>query len=110
VHRTYNILTQFPPTLSGEAFETIIEAGAVRIERIISNGQATPEGKWYDQEQDEWVLILAGSAGLQFEDVQEVRHLGVGDYVLIPAGCRHRVAWTDPIEKTVWLAIHFTSV
>lgn len=105
----HNLLTNLPPALSGEVIETIVDSPSIRIERIVSSGQATPEGEWYDQEQDEWVLVLAGSAGLLFEDSQEPRRLGVGDYALIPAGCRHRVTWTDPAEKTVWLAIHFTA-
>lgn len=104
-----NILADLPPALSGEVFETIVESDSVRIERIVSNGQATPEGKWYDQERDEWVLVLAGSAGLLFEGEQEPRRLVTGDYTLIPAGGRHRVAWTDPAVSTVWLAVHFAA-
>jgi cupin 2 domain-containing protein len=104
---TRNILAQLPPALTGEVFETIARSGDVRIERIVSNGQATPEGEWYDQERDEWVLLLTGGAGLQFEDSPEPVVLGSGDHLLIPAGCRHRVAWTDPAVTTVWLAIHF---
>lgn len=104
-----NILSNLPPALPDEVFETIVDSQALRIERIVSNGQATPEGEWYDQEQDEWVLLLAGSAGLLFDDSQEPRRLGVGDYALIPAGCRHRVTWTDPAMKTVWLTVHFTA-
>ena len=104
-----NILAGLPPALSGEVFDTIAESGSVRIERIVSNGQATPEGEWYDQELDEWVLVLAGSAGLLFEDALEPQRLVAGDYALIPAGCRHRVDWTDPAVKTVWLAVHFSA-
>lgn len=105
-----NLLANLPPALSGEVFDTIIESDSVRIERIVSSGQATPEGEWLDQEQDEWVLVLAGGAGLQFEGSQLSLRLGVGDNALIPAGCRHRVTWTDPAEKTVWLAVHYTSI
>lgn len=104
-----NILADLPPALSGEAFDTLIESDSVRIERIVSNGQATPAGEWYDQERDEWVLVLAGSAGLLFEGAQEPQCLGAGDCTLIPAGCRHRVDWTDPAAKTVWLAVHFSA-
>jgi cupin 2 domain-containing protein len=104
-----NILASLPPALSGEAFDTLVESDPVRIERIVSSGQATPEGEWYDQERDEWVLVLAGSAGLLFEGAQEPQRLGAGDYTLIPAGCRHRVEWTDPAVKTVWLAVHFAA-
>jgi cupin 2 domain-containing protein len=104
-----NILADLPPALSGEVVDSLVESDSVRIERIVSNGQATPEGEWYDQERDEWVLVLAGSAGLLFDGTQEPQLLRTGDYTLIPAGCRHRVAWTDPAAKTVWLAVHFVS-
>ena len=104
-----NILTDLPPALSAEAFDTIVETDSIRIERIVSNGQATPDGEWYDQEQDEWVLVLAGSAGLLFEGEQEPRRLVAGDQTLIPGGSRHRVAWTDPNVNTVWLAVHFAA-
>lgn len=104
-----NILSVLPPALSAEAFESVVESNSVRIERIVSSGQATPEGEWYDQERDEWVLVLAGSAGLLFEGALEPQRLVVGDHILIPAGCRHRVAWTDPAVRTVWLAVHFVS-
>lgn len=103
-----NLLTDLPPALSGEAFDTLVESDSVRIERIVSNGQATAEGEWYDQERDEWVLVLAGSAGLLFDGAHEPQRLAAGDCTLIPAGCRHRVAWTDPSQKTVWLAVHFS--
>ena len=104
-----NILADLPPALAGEAFETIVESDSVRIERIVSNGQATPEEEWYDQERDEWVLVLAGSAGLLFDGAQGPQRLVAGDCALIPAGCRHRVAWTDPNVRTVWLAVHFAA-
>jgi cupin 2 domain-containing protein len=104
-----NILAGLPPALSGETFDTIVASDSVRIERIVSNGQATPEGQWCKQELDEWVLVLAGSAGLLFDGAQEPQRLVVGDCTLIPAGCRHRVAWTDTAVKTVWLAVHFAA-
>jgi cupin 2 domain-containing protein len=104
-----NILSGLPPALSGEVIETLVESDSIRVERIVSNGQATPEGEWYDQERDEWILLLAGSADLLFDGEQEPQRLGAGDYVLIPAGGRHRVAWTDPEVKTVWLAVFFES-
>jgi cupin 2 domain-containing protein len=105
-----NILANLPPALAAEAFETIAGSDSVRIERIVSNGQATPEGHWYDQQQDEWVLVLAGRADLLFDGENQSRRLHAGDYTLIPAGCRHRVTWTDPDVTTVWLAIHFAAV
>ncbi|WP_294539870.1 cupin domain-containing protein [uncultured Rhodoblastus sp.] len=77
-----------------------------RIERIVSTGQASPPGFWYDQDATEWVFLVAGSAGLLFEGDAEPKVLAPGDYVEIPAHRRHRVAWTDPDRATVWLAVH----
>ncbi|MDA8430665.1 MAG: cupin domain-containing protein [Geobacteraceae bacterium] len=104
-----NILTGLPSAQTAEVFETLVESHAVRIERIVSHGQTTPVGQWYEQERAEWVLVLAGAAELLFDDGQPPRRLATGDYALIPAACRHRVAWTDPERTTVWLAIHFTA-
>lgn len=101
-----NIFANLPDALPDEVFETLAESGNVRIERIVSHGQATPEGEWYDQEWDEWVLVLAGSAGLLLEGGRMPRVLEPGDHLMIPAHCRHRVAWTEPNERTVWLVVH----
>jgi cupin 2 domain-containing protein len=101
-----NIFGRIPPCVPAELFETLARKGAVRIERILSRGQATPEGEWYDQDQDEWVLLLAGSAELLFEGEPEPRRLMAGDYLMIPAHRRHRVSRTSPVETTIWLAVH----
>jgi len=103
---TGNIFGHIPPSLPAELFETLARTGAVHIERILSHGQATPAGEWYDQEQDEWVLVLAGNAGLLLEGEPEPRSLMAGDYLMIPARRRHRVAWTSSDETTIWLAVH----
>jgi len=103
-----NILSNLPVRLPHERFDELLCGGSFRLERILSTGQATPAGQWYDQDQAEWVLVLRGSAQLQFEGQAEAVELGPGDYVLIPAHCRHRVQWTDPRYPTVWLALHFT--
>ena len=102
-----NFFSGFPSPETGEVFETIAGSDAVRIERIVSGGQATPEGHWLDQEQDEWVLLLAGSAEILFAGDSTPRRLVSGDYLLIPARCRHRVTWTAPDCHTIWLAVHF---
>jgi cupin 2 domain-containing protein len=102
-----NIFSTLPESLPEELFEVLAESDVVRIERIISLGHATADGEWYDQERDEWVLLLTGSAGLLFEGEDAPRRLEAGDFVLIPSHCRHRVAWTDQQAKTVWLAVHF---
>ena len=81
--------------------------GSCRIERIVSTGQSSAPDAWYGQDQDEWVVVLEGSAGLEFEDDHDVLEMRRGDWVLIPAHVRHRVAWTARGEPTVWLAVHF---
>lgn len=105
-NQTGNIFDEIPANLSQEFFQTLAEGDNVRIERIVSEGQATAVGEWLVQEQDEWVILLAGGAGLLFEDESSPRALKPGDYAMIPAGCRHRVEWTAPDQKTVWLAVH----
>jgi cupin 2 domain-containing protein len=77
------------------------------LERIVSWGQATPSGEWYDQDTNEWVILLHGRAVLLFEGEPGRVALKPGDYVHIPARQRHRVEWTDPEKKTVWLALHY---
>jgi cupin 2 domain-containing protein len=104
-----NILADLPTDLTCETFETIVTYDSLCIERIVSKGQATPEGDWYDQVRDEWVLVLTGSADLLFDNAVEPQRLVAGDYILIPAGCRHRVTWTEPEVKTIWLAVHFSA-
>jgi cupin 2 domain-containing protein len=102
-----NLLAFLPRQLDIEQTTELIANANLRIERIVSTGQASPPGLWYDQAWAEWVLVLAGSAGLVFDGEAEPRVLNVGDYVLIPAHRRHRVAWTDAARPTVWLAVHF---
>src|SRR5262249_29618481 len=102
-----NLLAGLPQRLEAEQTTALIAHEKLRIERIVSNGQASPPGFWYDQPWSEWVLLVAGAAGLLFEDEEEPRTLRPGDYLLIPAGRRHRVAWTDVEHPTVWLAVHF---
>jgi len=93
--------------LAEEVTQTLLERPGLRIERIVSTGQATPEGQWYDQDTDEWVLVVQGSARLRIEGEREDRELSEGDWILLPAHCRHRVTWTRAEPPTVWLAIHF---
>ena len=93
--------------LAEEIFETLAEADGLRIERIVSTGQTSPEGEWYDQRQDEWVALLRGAARLLIEGEAEERTLGPGDWLMLPAHCRHRVTWTSDGEPTLWLAVHY---
>ena len=103
---TGNFFADIPADLSEEIFETILNCKSFRLERIISQGQATPKGEWYDQEDNEWVLLLKGRAGLRLEGKETIT-LEPGDYIFLPAGRRHRVEWTDSTTETIWLALHF---
>lgn len=100
-----NIFAHLPDARSAEIVETITSSDSVRIERIVSHGQASPDDFWYDQQENEWVIVLQGAARLQFES--ESLELSAGDFVNIPAHCKHRVAWTTPDEPTVWLAVFY---
>ncbi len=91
-------------SLSDEVFETLV-SGDILIERIISTGQTTPEGEWYDQKKDEWVILMQGEAKLLFEEGSEVKMVK-GDYLLIKAHQKHRVIHTSVDPPCIWLAVH----
>ncbi len=101
-----NFFSAIPADLSDEIFEEIINNKSLKLERIVSRGHATPDGEWYNQEKNEWVMLLKGSAGLLVEG-EEIMNLKPGDYVFLPAHVRHRVEWTDPEQETIWLALHY---
>jgi len=96
-----------PEILPDELFETLLQTPGFRLERIVSRRHATPPGTWFDQSMDEWVLMLAGRAGLRFENPDLTLEMQPGEHLLIPAGRRHRVEWTDPDRDTVWLALYY---
>ena len=100
-----NLFENLPVGGDAEVFTELLAREGVRIERIVSTGQSTPADKPYDQGHDEWVLLLAGGAGLWIEGEGE-RALRPGDHVLIAAHRRHRVTWTATGEVTIWLAVH----
>ena len=102
-----NIFRAIPDDLSAEIFEELAESKNIKIERIISKGHSSPDSGWYDQEQNEWVIVLQGEAILAFADKASVT-LKAGDYINIPAHQKHKVAWTVPEQETIWLAVHFT--
>jgi len=99
-----NLLQPLPADLREEVCTELIRRGAVRIERIVSNGHASPDGFWYDQDEHEWVLLLEGEAALEFADGQQVR-LRQGDALNLPAHTRHRVAFTS--RPAIWLAVFY---
>lgn len=98
----FQLPTPLPPE---ELFTPLFETGTVRIERIVSAGQITPMGQWYDQPQDEWVILLQGEATLAYDDGRQLG-LTAGEYVLLPAHTRHRVNFTSVDPPCIWLAVH----
>jgi cupin 2 domain-containing protein len=108
VIKTGNLRSGLPDRpLPDEVVDLLVERLGLRIERIVSAGQATPEGQWYDQDRDEFVLVVDGAARLSIEGETEELELGEGDWILLPAHCRHRVTWTRAEPPTVWLAVFF---
>jgi cupin 2 domain-containing protein len=106
--RVRNLFQGVPARLPDEHIESIARGDGVRVERIVSRGHVSPPDFWYDQDEDEWVMVAAGRARLRFAD-GEVIDLSAGDHLLIPAHVRHRVDWTDPDRDTVWLAVFYTA-
>ncbi len=101
-----NIYKAIPDNLSNEIFEVLVQDRGIKIERIISKGHTSPGKGWYDQEQDEWVIVLKGEASISFEDGSVV-DLKEGDYINITAHRKHRVINTSTIPETIWLAAHY---
>jgi cupin 2 domain-containing protein len=101
-----NLFTNIAAQAAQEEIAVLADKAGARIERIVSTGQASPTGFWYDQASTEWVVLLAGKAALRFESEPAPRLLGPGDWLEIPAHARHRVEWTDAERPTVWLAVY----
>jgi len=101
-----NLFENLPLSAEHECFDNLLAVPGLRIERIVSHGQASPPGFWYEQDWDEWVMVLQGGAVLQIEGKEGLLTLQKGDHCWLPAGCRHRVVSTDKEETTVWLAVH----
>lgn len=102
-----NLLKKIPKSLKEEVFENILLNDKFKLERIISKGHITPQGEWYDQDQNEWVMILKGNADLKIEGKIDLLKLVEGDSILLPAHVKHRVERTDESQETIWLALHF---
>lgn len=101
-----NLFADLPRREATERVDALLTGGRFRLLRIVSSGQATPPGEWYDQADDEWVVLLHGAAAVRLAAEPEPRRLAPGDWLLLPAGCRHRVEWTATDGPTVWLALH----
>ncbi len=101
-----NIFTNIPLTIKEELFEKLINGKNFFLERIISDGHASPENFWYDQEQNEFIMLLSGGAELFYDNGKSFK-LKPGDYMIIPSHQKHRVNKTSVNEKTIWLALHY---
>lgn len=102
-----NLFENIPVNLPDELIEILALSDNVRIERIISQGHCSAEDFYYEQAQDEFVLVLKGMAELEFSDAATTITLAEGDYLIIPAYQRHRVSWTVPGKATIWLAVFY---
>src|SRR5262249_8021094 len=102
-----NLFSALSHSGTDEKVTALLSAPNVRIDRIVSKGQSSPPGFWWDQEWAEWVVLLTGAAGLLFERETAVRELKAGDWLHIPAHTRHRIEWTHKDQPTIWLAVHF---
>lgn len=101
-----NIFADVPVDPGQEEFSNLLKLPGTRVERIVSLGQTTPEGQWYDQDWTEWVIVLQGHARILLEGETEPRDLRPGDWLELAAGVRHRVVFTDPTQPTIWIAVH----
>ncbi|MCG7549534.1 cupin domain-containing protein [Pseudoalteromonas sp. Of7M-16] len=107
VENKQSVFRGIPRDLSDEFFEVIASSDDVKIERIISRGHTSPQTGWYDQAQNEWVIVLQGEGQLTFSDGRVVT-LVAGEHINIPAHCKHKVSWTKPDTDTIWLAVFYT--
>lgn len=101
-----NLFTEIPDKLPSELLETLVKTDAVQVQRIVSRGHTTAESTWYDQDTNEFVVLLTGAARLEFMDGRST-NLDPGDWLQISAHEKHRVAWTAEDEESVWLAVHY---
>ena len=104
--KSSNLFDNIPDSLPKELFTSLLDTPGLRIERIVSWGQRSEDGFWYDQDRHEWVLLVEGSASILFEGDSQPVELRPGSFLEIPAHSRHRVVCTSTVNRTVWLAIH----
>jgi cupin 2 domain-containing protein len=102
-----NLFENIPRDLPGELVERLVDTNGMRIERIVSKGHHSPPDFWYDQAENEWVLLIKGEAKLRFEENNRIVQLMPGMHVTIPAHEKHRVEWTRENEETIWLAVFY---
>jgi cupin 2 domain-containing protein len=102
-----DLFADIPEHIKDELIETILQTSNFRIERIVSQGHRSPEGFWYDQSDNELVILLKGNATLRFENQAQPIKMNPGDYLHIEKHLRHRVEWTNPEQETIWLAVYY---
>ena len=102
-----SLFEAIPKQLPQELFDTLYSTTDVKIERIVSRGHVSPEGFWYDQERNEFVLLVKGRAGLRFKGETDIVVLNAEEYNNIDAHVKHRVEWTDSTCDTIWLTVHY---
>ena len=103
VNNIFKLPTKLPPQ---ELLETLLDNEKVLIEKVVSTGQVSPPGEWYDQDRDEWLIVLQGEGELSYEDGSRIK-LTIGDYLFIPAHQKHRVEYTSIEPPCIWLTIFF---
>ncbi|WP_428774671.1 cupin domain-containing protein [Vibrio sp.] len=102
-----NLLTDIPAIFSDELTDTLLVGRKIRIERIVSRGHASPKQFWYDQDENEWLILLQGSGTIRYPNGSCIT-LTAGEYLHIPAHHLHQVSWTDPQVDTIWLAVFYS--
>ena len=103
-----NLFSSLPASLPEEAVDLLVDSDSVRIERIVSTGHKSDAGFWYDQAENEFVIVLKGKAVMRFAGEAQEITMGPGDFLNIPAHQKHRVESTCANEPTVWLAVFYS--
>lgn len=98
-----NIFDKIGEAGEEEQFELLQKGAHYRIERIMSAGHSSPESFFYDQENDEWIMLVQGEATLEVEGKLTV--LKAGDYMFLPKNCKHRIEKTSIDPACIWLCI-----
>jgi cupin 2 domain-containing protein len=101
----YNIFEQIIVDKKEEFFFEIFKNKTIKVEKIVSNGQKSPENFWYEQDKSEFILLLEGFAILEFEN--RVVELKKGDCLNIEAYQKHKVKFTSLDEPTIWFAVFY---
>ena len=99
-----NFFSKIPELQPGmEEIENILRHGNVRIERITGSGAVSPDGFWFDQDENEWVMLLQGDAVIEFTDGTKTQ-MTAGSYISLPAHEKHRLVYTSSDPACIWLA------